>query len=87
MIRLERVSSELNSRVRMYSVRNLGSLRYGKEYCVEFRRGMGKTIISSSTEAYFNHAIITARRLVHVGLKKLTNARRWRASQWLCSLP
>ncbi len=30
---------------------------------------MGKTIFSSSTEAYFNHAVITARRLVREGLK------------------
>ncbi len=30
---------------------------------------MGKTIFSSSIEAYFNHAVITARRLVHIGLK------------------
>ncbi len=48
--------------------RNLGSLRYGNEYCVE-RCCMGKTIFSSSIEAYFNHAVITARRLVHIGLK------------------
>ncbi len=36
---------------------------------VEFRRCMGKTIFSSSTEAYFSHVVITARRLVRVGLK------------------
>ncbi len=30
---------------------------------------MGKTILSSSTEAYFNHVVITACRLVRVGLK------------------
>ncbi len=30
---------------------------------------MGKTIFSSSTKVYFNHAVITARRLVRVGLK------------------
>ncbi len=39
---------------------NLVSLRYGKEYCVE-RRCMGKKLFSSFTEAYFNHAVITAR--------------------------
>ncbi len=48
--------------------RNLGSLRYGNKYWVE-RRCMGKTNSSSSTEAYFNHAVITARWLVHLGLK------------------
>ncbi len=48
---------------------NLGSLRYGNEYCIEFRRCKWKTRFSSSTEAYLNHAVITARRLVHVGLK------------------
>ncbi len=31
------------------------------------RRCMGKTIFSSSTEAYFNHAVMTARWLVHLG--------------------
>ncbi len=41
--------------------RYLGSLRYGNEYCVEFWRCMGKNIFSSSTEAYFNQAVITAR--------------------------
>ncbi len=50
--------------------RNLGCQRYGNEYCVEYRRYMGKNyFFSSSTEAYFNHAVITARRLVLVGLK------------------
>ncbi len=42
--------------------RNLGSLRYGNEYCVEYRRLSEKNI-------FFNHAVITARRLVRVGLK------------------
>ncbi len=29
-----------------------------------------KKMFSSSTDAYFNHAVITAHRLVHVGFKK-----------------
>ncbi len=47
----------------------IGSLSIFHSYCVECSRCMGKTIFSSSTEAYFNHAVITARRLVRVGLK------------------
>ncbi len=39
---------------------NLGSLRYGNDYCIK-RRCMGKKLFSSSTEAYLNHAVITAR--------------------------
>ncbi len=66
--------------------RNLGSLRYGNEYCVEFDAVWEKLFFSSSTEAYFNHALITARRLV---CKKnpQKSALWWRPSQWLCSLP
>ncbi len=52
--------------------RNLGSLRYGNEYCVEFDAVWEKLSFSSSTEAYFNHAVITARRLVY-GILKKTN--------------
>ncbi len=37
------------------------------------RRCMGKALFSSSTEAYFNHPDITARWLVHLGLKNFTN--------------
>ncbi len=41
--------------------RNLGSLRYGNEYSVEKSTlSMGIIFFSSSTEAYFNHAVITA---------------------------
>ncbi len=50
--------------------RNLGSLRYGNKYCVEYRSLYGKKLFFfSSTEAYFNHAVITACRLVRVGFK------------------
>ncbi len=49
--------------------RNLGSLRYGNKYCVEFDVVWEKLSFSSSTEAYLNHAVITARRLVHEILK------------------
>ncbi len=36
--------------------RNLSSLRYGNEYCVEDAL-WEKLIFSSSTEAFFNHAV------------------------------
>ncbi len=45
--------------------RNLGSLRYGNKYCVE-DAVWEKKIFSSSTEAYFNHEVMTARWLVYL---------------------
>ncbi len=45
------------------------SLSIFHSYCIEFWRCMGKTLFSSSTAAYFNHAVITARQLVRVGLR------------------
>ncbi len=44
-------------------------LRYFIRTAASIDTCMGKTIFSSSTEAYFNHAVITARRLVREGLK------------------
>ncbi len=46
-----------------------GSLSIFQSYCVEYRRLYGKNPVSSSTEAYFNHTVITAGRLVREGLK------------------
>ncbi len=46
----------------------ISSLSIFHSYCVEFRCCMGKKLVFFfSTEAYFNHAIITACRLVRVG--------------------
>ncbi len=50
--------------------RNFGSLRYGNEYCVEFRRCMGKNIFSSSTEAFSNHAFYNCTWIDSCRIKK-----------------
>ncbi len=54
-----------------YSVTNVTSVPWDMGMStVKYRRLYGKKIIiPSSTEAYFNHKVITARWLVHVGLK------------------
>ncbi len=63
------------------------SLLIFHSHCVEYRCLYGKNYFPPSTEAYFNHAVITARRLFCVGLKNEPMHSGWRASQWLCSPP
>ncbi len=69
--------------------RNLGSLRYRNEYCVE-RCCMRKCFLFRKQFFLFNWSLIQSRSYdcTLIGssrIKKWTDPRRWRASQWLFS--
>ncbi len=60
-------------------LRNLGSLRYGNEYCVA-RRLWGKTPFSPRTEDFFSHAVRLHGHWFVQWIKKRTNGGKARQS-------
>ncbi len=66
--------SDLSFYIYVYLSISIFPFQYFTRTASSFNAVWEKLIFSSSTEAYFNHAVITARRLVRVGFKKMNQS-------------